>query len=1659
MSSAPTFFTHAGNFTSAVSGTVDPRSGLYCLNVSLGEVTGNRGLGPVLPLNLNYSPMSSIHTNREGDLGFGAGVSLGLSVYDVPTRILLLSNGARYKVLEQDIRQGQGNGPLKLDQTLLDTVIFEKCDDCYKIIYKSGHVEILMGPQKACTLKYPTQMLTPAGHALTFNWDYSKDPALLESITDDTITDGSPTVLLTFDSSKSVFEFFPGQAEGYTVTLTYTEEGDALNLLTGISNQSVEPSLDWTLKYGWVGDNQSWGKWLTSINAPGSATESVEYGWWDSYGHRFPNSANLPVLPAVYKHTQHVGAQQPDIETTYDYTENNFVGYRSGAQWSADRENLYDVIGDYEYGSTETCGTLATTRTYDKFHLQRSESVSVLNGTVPLTTRETRVDYYADYNTPFEQQEKYFQLPKTKTITWSRGSSNRSALTSYKWDDWGNVTTRTDPDGVVTSWSYYAGDQVDPDGHCPKDPNGFTRSIKSVTVDPTGFNKTSYSVQDAPVKQVNYRYVSATPVPGSAVNGLVLKSYESSTSDKLLLSETTFGYAQDSGNVGRLTNRTRTHHPNDGSGKSYVTTETFSCIDDSSLPNALLYTHSVSSYDKLAKSRTRSTSRFTNRVLRETNAQGVTNTYSYDGLGRMLERKLAAGSQYENSMTWEHIVTGGSNEAFQVITTDCNQNKRCRGLDGAGREVYEATNHVDAGIDEIKFQGTQQAYDAMGRALKTTHTDWLHDPATSYQRAGTISYDDFGQAYRVDYLDEGTYSIKRYDPIALTTTVSSGGTDSTTGSLETGLTVTTYDLSGNAVRVARYETDADVSSNTAYSCRTMIYDGLRRLRGKTDEAGNNTTYEYDAWDRVIKTTLPATTDVDEKRTPGTVFTHGYRSDSGAGDVIGIQANAVPLGSRQFDGFGRLTSATIGGRPWALYYPAGCDERPATVTAPDGVVRAHTYIAELDNRIHTLAAPSTNPSVSQDFEYSPVGFLSSATEGPSTRQYQQHASGRPKVQQTSFDDMAGSATYDQYTVGGKLYRYIHVDGTAQIIERNQWGQVSTIGDGTAKVTLHRDPAARLIGWTTEDQSGNGHSLDVQLTLDGYGRELSRTLLENGAQQWKITQTWNQKDLLTVRTTDYPASQSRKETFTYDECDRLIDWSCSGALPSDRYGIAMKEQKFYFDSFNNVTRVSTTFSDSSTNVATFTYGDSADPCKLISVANTHASYPPLATITYDAAGRITNDGMGHLFHYDALGRMDSVKGVSTGPSGEYAYDAHNRIFKQTVDGAKDPTYFYYKANELVNVIQGQPSQPDRNVRMLRSHAGCTSQYVESGGAGNVWLTGSQISDSVLVVANTGSDSEQFSYSPYGEDNSPASATVLGYTGQYRDPVLPGYQLGHGYRAYLPALMRFTAPDSMSPFGAGGPNPYAYCAGNPISYSDPTGHWWLTTWHRRISEAWAEFKGQLRDAWNGVKSGAESAWNGIKSASRSAWDYLFKRSTTDDGPVVDPEPDVPPPDVGAVKTPGSTSVNSGERSLHSEAKLIDALPAAADGSQLHLFKPMEPARAFGNAGDKLPRLIDTSWLDRDGILDRGAHENGSVRSAGDGDSEYSGEAQWDAESSGDEFIGLLGANDPASQHMDLHSSVESRAHPSAGLRHHAPGYFPASNPSSGHRQSQHEDWPAGT
>ncbi|MGP4922793.1 RHS repeat-associated core domain-containing protein, partial [Pseudomonas lundensis] len=123
----------------------------------------------------------------------------------------------------------------------------------------------------------------------------------------------------------------------------------------------------------------------------------------------------------------------------------------------------------------------------------------------------------------------------------------------------------------------------------------------------------------------------------------------------------------------------------------------------------------------------------------------------------------------------------------------------------------------------------------------------------------------------------------------------------------------------------------------------------------------------------------------------------------------------------------------------------------------------------------------------------------------------------------------------------------------------------------------------------------------------------------------------------------------------------------------------------------------------------------------------------------------------------------------------------------------------------------------------------------------LLGTDLQQSILHLVSA-DEHHVMAYNAYGHrpvENGLIS--VLGFNGERADPVTGHYLLGNGYRAFNPVLMRFNSPDSMSPFGKGGVNSYAYCKGNPVLRTDPTGHFLIalvTATARRLGRSLGRF-----------------------------------------------------------------------------------------------------------------------------------------------------------------------------------------------------------------------------
>ncbi|MBA1199145.1 RHS repeat-associated core domain-containing protein [Pseudomonas plecoglossicida] len=143
------------------------------------------------------------------------------------------------------------------------------------------------------------------------------------------------------------------------------------------------------------------------------------------------------------------------------------------------------------------------------------------------------------------------------------------------------------------------------------------------------------------------------------------------------------------------------------------------------------------------------------------------------------------------------------------------------------------------------------------------------------------------------------------------------------------------------------------------------------------------------------------------------------------------------------------------------------------------------------------------------------------------------------------------------------------------------------------------------------------------------------------------------------------------------------------------------------------------------------------------------------------------------------------------------------------------YFYQGNKLTALKQGTQTRT-----ILRSaDVPLAELHVDATPGSSLLATDNN--GSVLKAADEEND-ESHTYSAYGHDPpQPCAKTLLGFNGEYYDPMSKGISLGNGYRFYSPALSRFYSPDSWSPFGRGGVNAYAYCAGDPVNYKDPTGH----------------------------------------------------------------------------------------------------------------------------------------------------------------------------------------------------------------------------------------------
>jgi len=1355
--SSPSFYTTAGNFIDTVQGGVDPRTGLFNVSLPLVNLRGGNLAGPVLALALRYSPLSV------RDEGFGIGWALNLTRYDISSRLLVLSTGEIYRI--------SPSGKSVLQKKIPNFIFRKQDEDCYQIIYKTGIIETLI---RYDTVFVTTLITSPCGRHISFDWDTSA--RLLRVRNHDSTVLCQIIYASGFVTSTLLSVLSNDHDVHYDISFNY-----ANGYLNGVALQADDSIFKWGFSYETARKN-AYDHWvIISISYPTGAKEKVLY---DDSGMLFPDGMNFAALPCVIKHTFYPGGEQPSVLTKWEWTKNNYLGKNlRRSKWSWEIDPLLDkLIATYVYGSTEKIiaadglSVLSSViRRYNNYHLLISERAFSAG---KLYQQITSYNFYSEVF--FDEQPANCFLPSSLTEVWEDGTDTPAGLshTYWKYDKEGNLLREEKQDGSITEYVYYpAGGEKG----CPAEPHGFTRYLKKMTFTPSRLKG------DESVTVSVHTWQSL----GASDNGFVVprRVVETTGNTTIDINRIYYSSSEDLLNFGREKRRVTILTPDSKAETSFVSSQFFSYEVRGKL---LLQSETLSTHDDLKA--TVSTSRHSSigYLLSKTDAQGVTVNYTYDPFGRILSHTEAAGTDYERTTSWLYSI---ENSGPVILKTDPSGNQTKTFFDGAGRETSQKWHDKDE--TQEWFEISSQRYNVQGETVFSLSSDWATKTQERCQISTSISHDGWGNISEQAFSD-GIKNQITINPLKLTQVLCTQGENSD----HTLISGTLKTLLDDKSRLPLTETRTDTAGVIQGICH-YEWDGHGSLRRHTDELNKQNMWTYDTLGRVLTQTLP----------DGTVILRTYALHLTGNQVTSINVTGKDrtgsvrnwlLGTQEFDGLGRLIKRVCGNRTTTCTYE-GASEYPSTVTLPSGKVLKYNYIPELGNVTSSLTADG----VSQIFSYdNATGQMLKAVAGDSEIINTLNPSGSIKIEEFSLNGETKN-TARLRMLKGDVIRYTDISGKETQCERDAFGRITAIRDDALSAFLEYDLLGRLSKQMVAENSITKSTLVTEFEYDDFGQEISRTIIDSNNESLKVTQTWRKDGLLANRIMQKNGTDIRKEQYGYDLRNRLRLYRVTGSVfPKDVHGYEISTQLYEYDALNNFTRISTVRLDGSFELATYRYENSDDPTQLTSV-NYDSNFSRNISLEYDANGCMIKDGFGKTLSYDTLGRLISTSGYIC--TNSYNYDALDRLVSQNVNNY--PWHFYYRDGQLINKVQ---TQFNAVTRFIRNGLTCLGTSLDS----NLTLMATDQNESVLWSRETTVQTGLLhSWAPYGSGE--VKFALPGFNGECADTVTGFYHLGNGYRAYNPVLMRFNCPDNLSPFGAGGINPYSYCAGDPVNFTDPTGH----------------------------------------------------------------------------------------------------------------------------------------------------------------------------------------------------------------------------------------------
>jgi RHS repeat-associated protein len=292
------------------------------------------------------------------------------------------------------------------------------------------------------------------------------------------------------------------------------------------------------------------------------------------------------------------------------------------------------------------------------------------------------------------------------------------------------------------------------------------------------------------------------------------------------------------------------------------------------------------------------------------------------------------------------------------------------------------------------------------------------------------------------------------------------------------------------------------------------------------------------------------------------------------------------------------------------------------------------------------------------------------------------------------------------------------------------------------------------------------------------------------------------------TDEFPSETLHRHFEYD---RLFRLTAAERRTSGAGGAPEQRNEYAYTPTGDLTR------NDESMAGPMRYEDPAHAGRLTEV--TLAGDDDATSLSYDAAGRVTQYGDLRSLEYDVFDRLVEVE-TADGRVVTFSYDADgNRVEKTVDDGESTRTTTY-----VGTLYEDAPDGERLTVELGDLTVGVETIPADGGDPTTAFVLTDHLGSTIAACDETGSVLQQQVYSPFGRTQR-AESDYDGYIGLDADADLGIAQFGDRY--YAPELGRFLTPDWFiveNPRHAlrhpQGLNVYSYAVNNPVRFRDPTG-----------------------------------------------------------------------------------------------------------------------------------------------------------------------------------------------------------------------------------------------